>query len=212
MSRKKNNYIPIEAIRELAENAEISQQMGYSKSKKETFKHMLSLMDKYREYFFSDEWPEKWDAEKALEFTAQDLAFINENDEEYVDRVITVIAKKTISKQGYNSIHASLAFNAFREKFIKPDLLKAGKRFVDLAKTTQNPEELLEKMLKNPDNIDSYYIHDSLLELLHDQDFDRKLEPIVVEVLTLTHKTIYKDCKDSDCEYYISKMKGQKKT
>jgi hypothetical protein len=52
--RKKNNYIPIEAIRELAENVEISEQMGYSKSKKERFKHMLSLMDKYREYFFSD--------------------------------------------------------------------------------------------------------------------------------------------------------------
>jgi hypothetical protein len=67
-------------------------------------------------------------------------------------------------------------------------------------------------MLKNPDNIDGYFIHESLLELLHDQDFDRKLEPIVVDVIILIHKTDYKDCKDRDCEYYISKMKDHKKT
>jgi hypothetical protein len=211
-SRKKNNYIPKTAIRELAENVEISEQKGYSKSKKETFKHILSLMDKYREYFFSDEWPEKWDQEKATEFTAQDLAFINENDDEYRDRVMTVITKKSITKQGLNSVYASLVFNAFIDKFIKPDLLEVGKRFVDLAKTTQTPEDLLEKMLENPDNIDSYFIHESLIELLNDQDFDRKLEPIVVEVLLLIHKTEYKDCKDRTCEYYISKMKDQKKT
>ena len=211
-SRKKNNYIPKAAIRELAENVEIAEQKGYSKSKKERFKHVLSLMDKYRDYFFSDEWPEKWDQEKATEFTAQDLAFINENDDEYVDRVMTVITRKTITKQGLNSVYSSLVFNAFIDKYIKPDLLEVGKRFADLAQTIQTPEELLKKMLENPDNIDSYFIHESLIVLLHDQDFDHKLEPIVVEVLLLIHKTEYKDCKDRTCEYYISKMKAQKKT
>ena len=143
VKKEKNNYIPIKAIRELAENVELSEQMGKSKSKKETFKHILSLMDKYRDYFFSDEWPEEWVGEKATEFTAQDLAFINENDDEYRDRVITVLTKKTVTKQGLNSIQSSLTFRAFIEKFIKPDLLEVSKRFVDLTKTTQNPEDLL---------------------------------------------------------------------
>ena len=67
-------------------------------------------------------------------------------------------------------------------------------------------------MLENPDNTDGYFIHESLIVLLHEPDFDRKLEPIVLEVLSLIHKTEYKECKDETCKYYESRMKDQKKT
>ena len=211
-SKKKNNKLPVAAIRDMAENMEESERLGYSESKKETFKRMLARMDRYRDYFFSDEWPDEWDQKKATEFTPQDLAFIHEDENDFADRAMIVITKKCMTKKGLNSIYAGFTYNAFYDKFIKPEFLEIGRRFIELTYTTQNPEYLLERMLENPENGDSWAIHESLIELLQTGGFDRKLEPIIADVLTLVHKTELNDCKDRTCEYYIREIENRKKT
>ncbi len=74
--------------------AEQASKNGKQKTAMEIFKLYMNLIDKYSDYFFSEPWPKKFDYKRVTTFTPEDLAFIDENDDEYADRVLTVFIKK----------------------------------------------------------------------------------------------------------------------
>lgn len=177
----------------------------------EVFKEHLSHMDKYRDYFFSGSWPKEWDIKQATTFTREDVDFIEEGDEEgnddYVDRVLTVILKKNVSMKGFNSLGPQWTYEAFLEQFFKPDLQKTYEAFKELVKTGLSAEEILTKMLKQEE---IGWIHMSLVELLKDEPGlwdNRPLDQKVSEALELIHaKKDYPECKEDQCKRQREKL------
>jgi hypothetical protein len=106
-------------------------------------------MDKYREYFFSGPWPKKWNIKDATTFLREDLDFIDENDDEFVDRVLTVILKKNVALNGFNFFGPQWTYQAFREQFFKPELIRVYEGFKELVKTGAGAEEILAKLLED---------------------------------------------------------------
>ena len=174
----------------------------------EIFKLHLSHMDKYRDYFFSESWPEKWDFKYATTFTDEDVSFIEEGDEDYVDRVLTVVLKKNVSLKGFNILGPQWTYEAFLKEFFKPDLQKTYGTFKELVKTGDSAEEILTEMLKQND---IGWIHRSLMELLKDECYlwdNRPLDLKVSEVLDLIHtKKGYPECEEEQCKRQREKFK-----
>ena len=142
-----------------------------NKTAAEIFGRNLMLMDKYDYYFFSDPWPKKFDYDRVTDFTSEDLDFINANEDEYVDRVLTVVLKKSISLSGFDEKGAMFwSGSAFIRQFILPELTLVFEKFKELVKTGIKAELILEKLKE--EYVDIGYIHYSFEELLEVECMD----------------------------------------
>ena len=77
MSRSRR-YLPRASLDGLAAFSRKGSEAFGVESSLDVFRSYLSWMDKHGEYFFRDPWPRKRDAKAAVEFTSDDLAFIDE--------------------------------------------------------------------------------------------------------------------------------------
>jgi hypothetical protein len=174
----------------------------------EIFKeYYLRLMDKYSDYFFSGPWPKKFDINHATNFTREDLDFIDENEDEYVDRVETVMLKKNISLAGFNAIGATLwTRQAYFKQFIRPELKPLFDILKKLAETGTSSEEILTKLKEECEVLS--VIHWSLVDLLEVEYLEGQLDLRTAEVLELIHtKEGYPDCEENRCKYQREKLK-----
>jgi hypothetical protein len=200
LARKKRRVkLPRVALEQMMAAAQEASEQGKGMTAQEIFKeYYLRLMDKYRDYFFSDPWPKKWNINHVTTFSREDLDFIDENDDDFEDRVMTVILKKNVSLEGYNSLGADWTYRAYREQFVKPELKKVYEAFKELVKTGLSAEEILKKMLESED---LGVVHMSLVELLKDDCYlwdNKPLDLKVSEVLELIHtKEGYPEDKDN---------------
>lgn len=183
---KKNRRLPRAALEHLMLAAERTSQRVKDKTSVEIFKNYLRLMDKYSDYFFSEPWPKKYDYKRATIFNRVDLDFIDENDDEYVDRVLTVLLKKNLSLKGFNAdLGMFWTGSAYNEKFIMPELKTVFGAFKELAKTGTSAEEILTRLKEKFEDIS--FIHLSFNELFEVEGSDKSLDLRVSEILELIH-------------------------
>jgi hypothetical protein len=155
--------------------------------------------------------PKKWNIKDATTFLREDRDFIYENDDEFVDRVLTVILKKNVALNGFNFFGPQWTYQAYRKQFVKPDLIRVYEAFKELVKIGASAEEILTKLLKNdPAN----FVHMSLVELLEDDShlWDNKpLDLKVSEVLELIHTKEGYQCdnpeEEGQCKRQREKLK-----
>ena len=206
--KKRKVKIPRAFLEQLMSEAEEASKESEGMTAQEVFKEHLAHMDKYRDYFFSGAWPDKWDFKYSTTFTREDVDFIEEGEEDYVDRVLTVILKKNVSLKGYNALGPMWTYEAFLKEFVKPDLKKTYETFKELVKTGLSADEILTEMLKQNDIV---WIHRSLVELLKDTCClwdNRPLDLKVSEVLDLIHtKKGYPECEEEQCKRQREKFK-----
>ena len=200
LNKKQKNQLPKIAISQLAEEAEEASAKHKILTAREIFGRHLKHMDKYRDYFFKEPWPKKWSYTWATTFTPDDIEFMNADDDDYAERVLTVILKKNISLQGYNSLGTAHTMMAYHNKIVKPELKKVYEAFKELVATGLSAEEILKKLMENDD---ASFIHDSLLEPFEENYFTEALELKIGEVLELIHKKGEPECEDAreTCEY-----------
>ena len=67
-------------------------------------KGYIKLMDKYSDYFFDQPWPKDYNFEAATSFNETDHAFLAANNEEYGDRFQTMLLKKNLYLNGFNTM------------------------------------------------------------------------------------------------------------
>jgi hypothetical protein len=204
---KNQRKLPRIAVDQLVSAAEEISKREKNKTAAEIFGQYLMLMDKYSDYFFSDPWPKKFDYKYVTTFTSEDLDFINENEDEYVDRVLTVMIKKNISLSGYDEKGGMFwSGSAFIRQFILPELTLVFEAFKELVKTGINAEEILEKLKEKYEDIG--YIHYSFDELLNVECVLPSEDLKASEVLELIHnKESYPECGSSRCKYQREKLK-----
>ena len=207
MERKKLK-LPKVALVQLASAAE-GAASEYFKDKKarEIFKGYLRLMDKYSDYFFSDPWPKKFDYKYVTTFTQKDLDFIDENEDEYIDRVITVIMKKNVSLVGFGAKGGVFwSEQAYHKQFVVPRLKLVFEAFKELAKTEVSAEEILAKLKEQFEDIG--FIHFSFTDLLGSECLDALADLKASEILKLIHtKEGYPECEEKKCKRQREKLK-----
>jgi hypothetical protein len=204
---KKKRKLPKVALAQMASVAEKASKNAKDKTAQEIFKNYLRLMDKYSDYVFSEPWPKKFDYKRVATFTREDLDFIDANEEEYIDRVLTVILKKNISFEGFGVkggfFWSQLAFN---KQFILPALKPVFEAFKELVKTGINAEDILAKLKEKFEDVD--FIHFSFEELLNVECMDASEDLKASEVLELIHsKESYPECESYRCKYQREKLK-----
>jgi hypothetical protein len=202
----KKRKLPRAALDQLRIAAEgASKRTG--KTALEIFKRYLTLINKYSDYFFSEPWPKKFDYKRVTTFTREDLDFIDENEDEYVDRVLTVVMKKNISLAGYG-LKGGLFWTtqAYDKQFIIPVLKPIHEVFKKLAKTGISAEEILSKLKEKFEDIG--FIHFSFEELLEVEGLETTVDLKASEVLELIHtKEGYPECEEKRCKYQREKLK-----
>ena len=206
MDSKKSKF-PKAALAQMMSVAEKASKNAKDKTAQEIFKNYLRLMDKYSDYVFSEPWPKKFDYKWVATFTREDLDFIDENEEEYVDRVLTVILKKNISFEGFG-VKGGFFWTrqAYRQQFILPELKAVFETFKELVKTGIIAEEILAKLKEKFEDIG--FIHLSFEELLAVECLDASVDLKASEILELIHtKEGYPECEASRCKYQREKLK-----
>ena len=205
---KKKSKLPKAATDGLASMAEEASKKLKDKSAKEIFKKYLMLMDKYRDYFFSEPWPKKFDYKHVTTFTQEDIDFMDENDDEYADRVLTVLLKKNMSLAGFGKKGGMIWSNqAFYRQFILPELKSVFDAFKKLAESGITSQEILAKLLKDECREISI-IHWAFVDLLGEECLYGPVDLKASEVLELIHtKEGYPECEESRCEYQREKLK-----
>lgn len=205
--KKRKAMLPRAFLKQLMSSAEESGSKSGGMTARDIFKDYLRLMDKYRDYF-SGPWPKKWDFKYATTFTQEDEEFIDEGEDDFVDRVLTVVLKKNVSLEGFNALGFQWTYDAYREQFVKPELKRVYEAFKKLVKTGADAEEILKKMLENQD---ISFVHMSLVELLKDDCYlwdNKPLDLKVSEVLELIHtKKGYLECEEDQCKRQREKLK-----
>ena len=206
MDRKKRK-LPKAALEQLISTAEDMSKEDKSRTAKEIFKEYLRLIDKYGDYFFSEPWPKKFDIHRAITFTREDLDFIDENEDEFADRIQTVIMKKNISLKGYHSIAGTFwTRQAYYKQFIKPRLKPVSDAFEALVKTGISAEEILAKLKEEFEDVE--FIHICFLDFLDDHFLDARVDLKASEVMELIHTSEgFPECEENRCKYQREKLK-----
>jgi ribosomal protein L16 Arg81 hydroxylase len=156
------------------------------KTAMELFRTYLTLMDKYSDYFFSEPWPKKYDFKRATTFTSEDLDFIDENEDEYVDRVLTVFLKKNMSLEGFNATFGMFwTQQAYHKQFISPELKPVSEAFKELSKIGTDAKEILTKLKEQFEYVS--LVHASLVDLLEAECLAKAIDLKAKEVLDLIH-------------------------
>jgi len=178
--------IPREAVAPLLETCDWLVQLGgWEESPEEIFKRFLGLMKKYKDYFFSEPWPLKYDHAVAMAITQADEEFLFANPDEYVDRELTVCIRKSMYMHGFIVYYGIMwVKNAIHKKFFWPVYEKILVCFDDIAKGGADAQGVIDG-LKN--DIPVRFIHYSLvhrLETSYPSDAERKF---IGQVLVLLH-------------------------
>jgi hypothetical protein len=205
LARKKLK-LPRAALEQLMSAAEQISKQATGKTATKIFKEYLTLMDKYSDYFFSEPWPKKYDYKHATTFTREDTDFIDENEDEYVDRVLTVFLKKNMSLEGFAAFQADWTYKAYYEQFIRPELKLVFEAFKGLAKTGISAEEILMKLKEQFEDVS--FVHLSLVDMLEVECLDGPLDLKASEVMELIHtKEGYPECEENRCIHQREKLK-----
>ena len=185
-----------------------------AKTSREIFKGWLTLMDKYSDYFFNEPWPKKWTINRAIDFTSEDEAFIDEKEDEFADRVFTVCLKKNISFEGFNSLWGMYwSEQAFDKKFIKPQYQQIYEAFKEMAKTDVSAEEILDRLIGLREERDVDFIHISLIELLKEPTYEPPWWDLKCsEVLELIHQKYVFEFEEDEEKLCRSQRQKLKKT
>jgi hypothetical protein len=204
---KKIRKLPRIAVDQLASAAEEISKREKNKTAAEIFGHYLMLMDKYSDYFFSDPWPKKFDYDYVTTFTSEDLDFIDEGEDDYAERVVTVLIKKSITLSGFDEKGSMFwSGSAYMRQFILPDLTLIFEDFKELVKTGINAEEILQKLKEKHEDVG--FIHYSFEELLEIGCMHPSVDLKSSEVLELIHtKENYPECESHRCKYQREKLK-----
>ena len=96
--------LPKAAIADLMETAQFaSKHTGEPAA--DILKGYIKLMDKYSDYFFDTPWPKDYNFEAATTFNETDYAFLTAaNEEDYNDRFQTMLLKKNLYLNGFNTM------------------------------------------------------------------------------------------------------------
>ena len=106
MATKPRRQLPKAAIEQLIEMCEAMTDV-FGGLASERFERYLRLMEKYDYYFFSEEWPAKYNYDDATTFNQKDLNFLHDTEEaaadksEFQDRLDTVCLRKNVSLEGF---------------------------------------------------------------------------------------------------------------
>lgn len=205
--KAKKRKLPRAAIDQLMASAEHASEKDPESSAAEVFQEYLALMDKYSDYFFSEPWPEKNDIKRATTFTQEDTDFLDANDDEFVDRYLTVCLKKNISLAGFNWFAGvTWTMGAYHEQFIRPDLKLISNIFKELAQAGACAEDILVKLKEEDDDVP--VVHWSLVDMLRVEPLDEKLSLKAGEVLELIHsKEGVEECEEDQCKWQRKKLK-----
>jgi hypothetical protein len=174
----------------------------------EIFKEQyLRRMDKYSDYFFNGPWPKKFNFKESTKFTREDLDFIDAEEDDYADRVLTVMIKKNISLKGFNYFPGlSWTQQAYTEQFVRPRLKSISDIFLNLAKTGANAEEILAKMKQESNEIS--VIHWSMVDLIEGEQLAGAVNLKASEVLELIHtKEGLEECTYESCKTRLKELK-----
>ena len=123
MAKKKSN-LPRAALDDLLDACGVIGRIC-GKPPTEIFKRYLALMQKYESYFFNEDWPSAYDYDKATTFTAEERAFLSENEAEFAERLETVSLKKSIFLDGFMFFGLIWTEEAYLSKSVKPKLAPA---------------------------------------------------------------------------------------
>jgi|SRR3990170_118928 len=86
----------------------------FGASAAERFDRYLRLMNKYDYYFFSEEWPAKYNYDDATTFNQKDLNFLHGIEEAATDksesreRLDTICLRRNVSLEGFEGFFAML--------------------------------------------------------------------------------------------------------
>lgn len=150
------------------------------------FKRYLELMDKYDYYFFSEPWPKEYNYEKATTFTKEDLKFLFENEEEFVDRFDTVCLKKNVYLDGFMGYFGMYwTEQAFHKEFIRPELKPISEAFLKYAETSDNAQQVLNELKEEFQDVS--LIHASLIDRLEIEYLDQSKDHLLARILELIH-------------------------
>ena len=113
MAAKRRRQLPKATIQQLIEMCEAMTQL-FGGSAPERFERYLGLMNKYDYYFFSEEWPAKYNYDEATTFTQKDLNFLHGAEteaidkSEFQDRLDIVCLRKNMSLEGFEGFFGML--------------------------------------------------------------------------------------------------------
>jgi hypothetical protein len=199
--KREKRKIPRNAVESLMQTCEMLSE-EWEKPAAEIFKSFLDLMNRYADYFFSKPCPEKYDYEEATTFTDEDIDFLFESEEEFVDRYTTVCIKKNMNLecgfQGYFGLFWTQ--QAFHEKFVRPGYKPVLEVFDTLARGDEDARKVL-NMLK--EQFSAKLIHESLIDLFEHTYPDESTRRLVEEMFELLHTGEgLPPCKDYRCSWY----------
>jgi hypothetical protein len=206
LNQKKSKLPKAAVVQMMSAAEELSKKSD--KTAQEIFEQYLNRMDKYSDYFFSDPWPKKFDYKAVTTFTQKDVDFIDANEDEFLERVQTVIMKKNVSFEGF-SVKAGLFWSgqAYEQQFIRPACKIVFQTFKELAKNGCSAEEILATLKERFEDIS--FIHLSFIENLGPEYLDLVQELKAAEILELIHtKEGYCECENSVCKSQREKRKN----
>ena len=113
MAAKTRRQLPKTAIKDLIEMCDAMTDV-FGGSASQRLDRYLKLMEKYDYYFFSEEWPAKYNYDEATTFTQKDLNFLHDTEEaaadksEFQDRLDIVCLRKNMSLEGFEGFFGML--------------------------------------------------------------------------------------------------------
>jgi len=178
--------IPRESVAPLLETCDwLVQLSNWEESPEEIFKHFLGLMKKYKDYFFSEPWPLKYDHTVALAISQADEEFLFTDSGDFADRRLTVCIRKSIFMHGFMGYYGIMwVQNAIKKKYYWPFYEKVLACFDGLVKGGADALCVVEGLKKDKS---VHSIHNSLVHRLktsYPSDAERKF---IGEVLVLLH-------------------------
>jgi len=200
--RPRRGMIPRESVAPLLETCDWLVRLDdWEESPEEIFKYFLGLMKKYRDYFFSEPWPLKYDHTVALAITAADEEFLFADPGDFADREFAVCLRKSIYMHGFMGYYGIMwVQDAISKKYFWPLYEEVLACFDGLVKGGADAQCAVEGLKKdNPVR----FIHNSLvhrLETSYPSGAERKF---IGEVLVLLHdKEGVRECKNWFCSHH----------
>lgn len=196
--------IPRAAFDDLADTCErLSKSSGEPAG--EILKRYLGLMKKYEDYFFSEPWPEEYNFDKATSFTDEDIAFLSANEEEFADRLETILIRKNIFLNGFMNVFGMMwTEHAYQEQFVRPKLKPVSDAFLKYAEGSDDAQEVLEK-LKNEFK-DAAFVHDGLIDYIETNYLDKQKDKLLTRIL----EDIHKQEELPECNQYRCRLQREK--
>lgn len=186
MVKKARGKIPRMALEPLMQTCEWMSRQG-GKSAEDIFKSYLGLMNRYADYFFSEPWPKKYDHERAMSFTNEDLEFLFAVEGEFWQRFETMCLKKNMYLDGFVGYFGMYwTKQAFYEKFVRPELKPILEAFEKHAEEDRDARSVLKKLKEQFNHL--ALVHVSLVDLLEHEYLDKARGLLVGEMLELMHK------------------------